>query len=702
VLVADTSRGAMSTSRYWPSLDGVRGVAIALVVAYHLGYLGGGWIGVDVFFVLSGFLITSLLLDERTRSGIVRLRAFWARRARRLLPALLVLVVAIAVYAWAGGTAVVPAQLRSPAVATLFYFANWQQVIAGHSYFAQFQAPSPLQHTWSLAIEEQYYLLWPLLFLALARLLRSRPVRVLVFPMAALAAASALWMGVAAHVFGADRAYLGTDTRAWELLLGGMGAVILASPRPSVPRPRTWALSTAVAAAVVATGVAFAAGPPAWVWDGGLVAVAAGALVVVMGCAAHPDGPVARALSWRPLRGLGLISYSLYLWHWPVIVVLSQSTTGLSGSSLLTVRLAVMLGASVASYFLVERPLRRANWSGWRRRTLVPATACGVVGIVLAATVPPVVAAAGLVRQPPAAGAMRPATSPGSPATTSTTTVPAPVSATSSPLSALADAQVVSSADPLRVWLFGDSVMADSAPGITAALQATGDAKVVADSAFGGWGLTSDPNFVNDSARVIAQYHPQVVIGTWSWDDLLARLSPGAYLIKLTQALQAVLSPGNGVELVVLLQFPQTGPSPLIVDPTAQRAAWASQDQQQTEWNNVARAAVQLFPGRALYLQTQSLFAPGDRFFAWNKTSSGAWLRARKVDNTHMCPFGAAEFGSLLVNELTPVLELAPMSPGWELGAWTHDANYNDPVGSCPDDQPPPGYDGVSVPGPPS
>ena len=130
----------MTEHRYWPSLDGVRGIAIALVVAFHLGFLGGGWVGVDVFFVLSGFLITSLLLSEQARSGQVRLRAFWARRARRLLPALLLLLVVLAVYALAGGPGVVPSQLRSPAVATLLYFANWQQIVAGHSYFAQFQA----------------------------------------------------------------------------------------------------------------------------------------------------------------------------------------------------------------------------------------------------------------------------------------------------------------------------------------------------------------------------------------------------------------------------------------------------------------------------------------------------------------------------------------------------------------------------------
>src|SRR5665213_2577338 len=160
----------MAEHRYWPSLDGVRGVAIAAVIAFHLGYLGGGWVGVAIFFVLSGFLITSLLLSEEARSGKIGLGAFWARRARRLLPGLLFLLFVLGVYALVGGPGVVPSQLRSPAVATLLSVANWQQVAAGHSYFTQFQAVNPLMHTWSLAVEEQYYLVWPLVFLGLATL----------------------------------------------------------------------------------------------------------------------------------------------------------------------------------------------------------------------------------------------------------------------------------------------------------------------------------------------------------------------------------------------------------------------------------------------------------------------------------------------------------------------------------------------------
>jgi len=644
------------------------------VVSFHLGYFGGGWIGVDLFFVLSGFLITSLLLDERVATGVVRLRAFWARRARRLLPGLLLLLAVLALYAWAGGPGVVAAQVRSPALASLLYVANWQQLASGHGYFAQFQAPNPLLHTWSLAIEEQYYLAWPLLFLALAWWARRRSARALVAVTGSLALASALWMGVSAHLFGVDRAYLGTDTRSWELLLGGLGAMVW-RPGRAARGTRAWAVATPLALGGLALGAVFAGGPPGWVWDGGLVALAGCGLVVVVGSVEHPDGVVARLLGIGPLRWLGRLSYSLYLWHWPVIVILNGTTTGLSGSPLLLCRLGVMLGAACASYYVVERPLRRADWSLPWRRALVPVGVCAVVAATLTALATPTQAA------------------------TARVVVRAPAPATRTPAIELPVGRVVSPAAPLRVWLIGDSVMSDSSPGIIAALDATGDVDVVLNSSFGGWGLSTDPGWAPYRAQVISEYHPELIIGTWSWDDPLAQGAPGPYLAELRGELRSMLTPGNGVDGVVLLQFPQVGPSPYYLDPAAAELAWAAQNDRQLAWNALAQAATASFPGHALYLRTDQLFAPGDRYFTWFRTPGGGWLRARKIDDTHVCPYGAAEFGALVVRDLTLVFELAPLRSGWELGSWVHDPRYSDPPGSCPADQPPPGYRGVAVPG---
>ena len=149
-----------------PALDGLRALAVAAVIAYHLDYrwAGGGYLGVDLFFVLSGFLITGLLVSEDAATGSIRLGSFWARRAKRLLPGLLVMLVALCAYIAISGPqpGLDLAQLRGDDLAAIFYFANWHLLFAHQPYFAQFAAPSPLQHTWSLAIEEQFYLLWPL------------------------------------------------------------------------------------------------------------------------------------------------------------------------------------------------------------------------------------------------------------------------------------------------------------------------------------------------------------------------------------------------------------------------------------------------------------------------------------------------------------------------------------------------------------
>ena len=160
------------------------------------------------------------------------------------------------------------------------------------------------------------------------------------------------------------------------------------------------------------------------------------------------------------------------------------------------------------------------------------------------------------------------------------------------------------------------------------------------------------------------------------------------YIRRLESAMRMLLAPSTGIQLIVLLQFPQVGPVP----------GWAEQTGAQDEWDDLARQAVEAFPGHALYISTEELLAPGGAFYSWLRTASGAWLRARKIDNVHFCPYGAAELGALMVDDLRPVLHLGPMRPGWEFGAWSHAARYNNPPGACPNDQPPPGYRGTPVP----
>jgi peptidoglycan/LPS O-acetylase OafA/YrhL len=670
----------LASRRYVPQLDGVRAIAISAVVAYHLGYLHGGWVGVDVFFVLSGYLITGLLLEVDRPPG--QLAAFWGRRAKRLLPAVLILLAALSIYAWDGGPGLVPAQLRGPSLATLFYVANWNQIAVGHGYFAQFLSVSPLQQTWSLAIEEQYYVLWPLIILgitAIARFRRRDASRSLLGLTLALALVSAVWMGVAAHWLGPNRAYLGTDTRAWELLMGGAAAMVWPLGRArSLVHQRLWSILSMLGIVGVALGAALAGGPPGWIWNGGLVVIAACALLIIVGALHVPHGPVGRVLALAPLRWLGVISYSLYLWHWPVIVLMTGETTGWSGAQLLVARVGTMIVLSCLSFYLVERPLRRTDWAALRRRVRVPALGFVAAGVALTVAV----ILAGTVGPPQADTAQ--------------------VAAAPKPAHAVTPLRIrlrpPRSGQKYQAWIFGDSVMFDSSPGITAALQATGDVSVAVNSSFPGWGLTIDRSWAGGVRQTLAQHPLQIAIGTWSWDDQLAAADPAAYRALLTRYVADLLAPPDGVKLVVLLQFPQQGPSESIADVAARAEAWTRQTEVTDAWDEAARRVVTAFPGRALYLTTSQLFAPKGSFLTWMRTPKATWVRARKLDNTHMCPYGAAKFGALVTAELTPMLHLGALKPGWEFADWTKDPRYNDPPGACPDDQPPAGYRGLRVP----
>ena len=344
-----------------PALDGVRAVAVALVLADHGGVPGvpGGFVGVDMFFVLSGFLITSLLLDELGRTGGMDLPGFWVRRARRLLPALIVMVMAVVVLRELFPSEAVSA-VRDDAVAAFFWVANWIFVFRDTDYFTQGDTPSPLQHTWSLAVEEQYYVVWPLVLVAvavvLAWLARRRPsrptlrtVRLVVF---GLAAAGAVASAVAASLLVSDaslnRVYFGTDTRVQALLVGAAASALLVRDWSSLARYGTqirsrwvrWVaqLLPVVGLAMLAVAAHYATGDVREFRGGLLIVVAVAAVLVVAPVAVQQRGLVARALAFPPLVWLGLISYGVYLWHWPIFLALNGEHTGLTGLPLFAVR----------------------------------------------------------------------------------------------------------------------------------------------------------------------------------------------------------------------------------------------------------------------------------------------------------------------------------------------------------------------------
>ncbi len=375
--------------RHIPALDGLRAAAVLAVMLYHGGvaWMQGGYLGVDAFFVLSGFLITALLLAEwRTTDGIA-FGAFWIRRAKRLLPALGLVVLGVVVY----GALLAPAHqltsLRDDVLSTLGYVTNWRLIFSGQGYFEQFAVPSPLRHAWSLAIEEQFYLVWPLVVFALCRWARM-PWRAMAGLFGGLAVVSAVWMGVAHSTHGVSRVYYGTDTRAQALLVGAALGVVYISVRPVRRLLASSALSILSLVAVAVTGALWvtAGDETAWLYQGGYFLAAVAVAVVIARVAQPASGVLGAALSWPPLRWIGLISYGLYLWHWPLYVVLTTDRTGLDGTQLLLLRLAATFAAATASYYLVELPVRNGALRGWRSWVVVPTAAGALVGGILLVT----------------------------------------------------------------------------------------------------------------------------------------------------------------------------------------------------------------------------------------------------------------------------------------------------------------------------
>ena len=381
-----------------PFLDGIRAVAVVAVLLFHAGvpHVAGGLLGVDVFFVLSGFLITSLLCAEHGRHGAVRLRRFWARRARRLLPGLVVLLLGVAVYARVFSATLDLGRIRADAVATLLYVANWHFIAASEGYFAQGLSPSPLLHTWSLAVEEQYYLVWPLVAVVVLRLGGRRALAV-VAALGALASAGVM-AGLAEAGASVDRLYYGTDTRAQALLLGSVLGAVASSETLAVVRGR-WAASTVGRRGGVVAGLAGAAflvwafavlgGQDGFLYRGGFLLVAAATGSVIVAVTSWPACGLARALSWRPLTAVGRVSYGLYLYHWPIFLAFDHDHTGLSGVTLLAVRLALTAVAATVSWRLIEEPIRRRRFLlSWRAGVAAAVAVVATVGVVEVVTAP--------------------------------------------------------------------------------------------------------------------------------------------------------------------------------------------------------------------------------------------------------------------------------------------------------------------------
>ena len=363
----------------------MRGLALLGVLFFHAGgALPGGYLGVDLFFVLSGYLITSLLLAEHGDTGRVALGPFWIRRARRLFPALLSIMPAIAIYARYFAKPAELQGLRGDALATLGYVANWRAIFSHKSNWQLFASPSPLEHTWSLCIEEQFYVVWPLV---VALVLRSRAKRSILALSLALTVLSILATLLLFDPAKTSRVYLGTDTRAAGILAGAALAALF-SPSTTF-QPKT-VKRLDVLGVLCALGLAVAwwklQGSSWFLYHGGFWLTEAGALVLILCAVSGSRSFVARALSIRPLTWLGTISYGVYLWHWPVNVFLTAERVHLRGFWLHVIQFAITFAISIVSYRFLEQPIRTRGIPFGRPVYMVPAAIALSVFLVVRGT----------------------------------------------------------------------------------------------------------------------------------------------------------------------------------------------------------------------------------------------------------------------------------------------------------------------------
>jgi peptidoglycan/LPS O-acetylase OafA/YrhL len=613
--------------RHIPALDGVRGLAVAAVLVYHLGatWLPGGFLGVSLFFTLSGFLITNLVLAEADRNCSLALREFWLRRFRRLLPAALVAITLGVAVTLTVGTSDQLANLRGDVAGALGYVANWRFILNGSAYAAGYQEPSTLLHFWSLGIEEQFYVVFPFLAWWLVKRRAGRTTWLGV--VAGLSAASVTALLILQRSGNVDRSYFGSDTRAVELLAGvGLAVLIrMNAPRRLLAAARRPALQPVLAIPIVGMVAFWAVSHQAdlWLYRGGLWAVALTSVAVIV--VAIMPSPVQRLLSWAPLCWLGRISYGVYLYHWPLFRWLTPARTGLSTWPLVVLRLALTFALALASFHLLEQPIRTR-----KVRLTRPVLAFGTPVVVLAllglGQFAQTRVAAANIDLKHAQGLQLQASdlTPSSVVPTSTTKPIPPLT---------------------KVLFLGDSLVHQSLPGFTTAFAAEG----ITVAAVGGPGETLLGNrdkWLTDLRAKVAEFDPDVVIleGCCGFGNP----KKDRYYKAPNGALLALDSPElfrewAAVTIDVTNAAGSRGALPMwvLAPPARTNGYYGPIEGRIDRVNNIYQALVSCQPQVGL-VDWRILTGPGGVFAMDLPGADGTLVKVRNDDGLHFAPAGTA------------------------------------------------------------
>jgi peptidoglycan/LPS O-acetylase OafA/YrhL len=631
-----------------PALDGLRGLAVIGVLLFHSGFewAKGGFLGVSTFFTLSGFLITNLLVREWDSTGSIRLGRFWTRRFRRLLPAATITIALTGLVFWRIGTPEQLHTIRLDMLASLGYVANWRFYLAGTSYASLFAAPSPLQHFWSLAIEEQFYLFFPPIVIGCMRLGGRRVLTALV----AIATLASVAMSISLRQ-NTDRVYYGTDTRASELLLGVLLALWWSSrakdgsTRSDTTRRSIPLDGIALVALLLMFGAWFRVSESSiWLAKGGFPFYALCTTAII--AAGTRTGLTTALLSNRLLRSAGLISYGLYLYHWPVFLVLDSQRTGLDPWPLFALRMAVTLPLALVSYRVLEMPVRRGRLFTTRRSALTAAVAMATFTAMIAFMI---------TRHPPAI-------------TTAFADVQIGDIATYGQ-SHVTDQEPAPGA-PRSVLVLGDSGMVDVQPPLEAALHSAGVGHIEL-GAGPGFGLSQPLPWREDWRVTIDRVDPElVVVMLGGWDlRFISDKGDTAYQQLLSEAVD-ILSV-HGARVIWLPMLPGGA------------TKWKDVDDARV--NSIVATLPTIYPGVVFSPSIgDSLLRPDGTFGRSYVDETGRTIYLRKADSWHMCQEGAARFTeALMVAAVREGLSLEPMTP-WRDGPWVSGTNFDDPPDSCP------------------